>query len=53
MIWTTEYKYSFRCRAACTGLRVYRESDYIRSSDEYMRLATGQSGQALEDAQTA
>jgi len=53
MIWTTEYKYSSDAVLLVLASDVYRESDYIRSSDEYMRLATGQSGQALEDAQTA
>ena len=53
MVWTTEYKYSADAVLLVLASDVYRESDYIRSSDEYLPLVTRGTGRALEDVQTA
>ena len=53
MIWTTEYKYSPDAVLLVLASDVYRESDYIRSSDEYLQVVQGRVPQSLGDAQTA
>lgn len=43
MVWTTQYKYSADAALMVLASDVYREEDYIRDPDEYLRaLAAGQ-----------